>query len=88
MLKTIRPQDIGDIVLVAKLLTGYLKVKRSVEDYSSFLKVNGTFDDDFTAYIKSQQTSHNLTADGIVGPKTWTEIAKHVHTRFAGFAQL
>ena len=80
MLTTVRHMDTGQPVVVAKLLTGYLKVKEKVSDISSYVKVNGTFDADFVAYVVSWQSNHGVTADGVIGPSTWTAIAKAAPT--------
>lgn len=80
MLQTIRHQDSGPLVVVAKLLTGYCKVNSKVADPDSYIKVNGVFDAQFVAYMVSWQTSHGATPDGIIGPATWTAIAKAAPT--------
>lgn len=80
MLATIRHQDTGKLVVVAKCLTGYVKIASKVTDPDSYIKVNGTFDADFTAFVVSWQTSHGCTPDGIIGPDTWTAIAKAAPT--------
>ena len=80
MLTTLKHQDTGPLVVVAKELTGYLKVKEKVSDPDSYVKVNGTFDADFVAYVVSWQGNHGVTADGVIGPATWTEIAKAAPT--------
>lgn len=80
MLQTIKHQDTGRLVVVAKCLTGYLKISEKVTDADSYVKVNGTFDADFTAFVVSWQTSHGCTPDGIIGPETWTAIAKAAPT--------
>lgn len=80
MLTTIKHQDTGKLVVVAKCLTGYLKISEKVTDADSYIKVNGTFDAEFVAYMVSWQTSHGCTPDGIIGPATWTAIAKAAPT--------
>lgn len=80
MLTTIRHQDTGPLVVVAKCLTGYLKTDKKVADIDSYIKVYGTFDAEFTAFIVSWQTSHGCTPDGIIGPDTWTAISKAAPT--------
>lgn len=80
MLQTIRHQDTGELVVVAKCLTGYVKIASKITDSDSYIKVNGIFDADFTAFMVSWQTSHNCTPDGIIGPNTWTAIAKAAPT--------
>ena len=80
MLQTIRHQDKGELVVVAKCLTGYLKTSKKISDADSYVKVNGIYDADFTAFVVSWQTSHGCTPDGIIGPDTWTAIAKAAPT--------
>ena len=80
MLQTIRHQDVGPLVVVAKSLTNYVKITEKISDADSYIKVNGTFDADFVAFIVSWQTSHGCTPDGIIGPATWTAIAKSAPT--------
>ena len=80
MLQTIRHQDAGPLVVVAKCLTGYIKTSKKISDADSYIKVNGTFDADFVAFMVSWQTSHGCTPDGIIGPDTWTAIAKAAPT--------
>ena len=80
MLQTIRHQDTGPLVVVAKCLTGYVKVTSKVVDADSFVKVHGTYDADFVAFMVSWQTSHRCTPDGIIGPDTWAAIAKAAPT--------
>ena len=80
MLQTIRHQDTGKLVVVAKCLTGYVKTTEKITDADSYIKVNGTFEAEFVAYMVSWQTSHGCTPDGIIGPATWTAIAKAAPT--------
>ena len=80
MLQTIRHQDTGELVVVAKCLTGYLKTSKKITDADSYIKVNGIYDADYVAFVVSWQTSHNCTPDGIIGPDTWTAIAKAAPT--------
>lgn len=80
MLQTIKHQDTGELVLVAKCLTGYVKTTTKISDIDSYVKVNGVFDADYVAYMVSWQTSHGCTPDGIIGPDTWTAIAKAAPT--------
>ena len=75
MLATIKHQDVGSLVVVAKLLTGYNKITEKVSDPDSYIKVNGIFDAQFVAHIVSWQGNHGVTADGIIGPDTWRSIA-------------
>ena len=80
MLPTIRHQDAGAHVVIAKLLTGYLRFSSKVRDSDGFVDTNKLFDADFVAHIVSWQMRHGLTADGIIGPSTWTAIAKNAPT--------
>lgn len=80
MLTTIRHQDTGKLVVVAKCLTGYIKTSEKISDAESYIKVNGTFDAEYVAYMVSWQTSHGCTPDGIIGPDTCTAIAKAAPT--------
>lgn len=80
MLPTIKHQDSGPYVVVAKLLTGCLKTSSKVENADKYIKANGTFDADFVAYMVTWQTSHKCTSDGIVGENTWKTIAKAAPT--------
>lgn len=70
MLQTIKHQDTGNLVKVAQYLTNYAEMKAA----------SGVFDADFVAFMVSWQTKHNLTADGVVGPKTWAKIAAEAKT--------
>lgn len=65
MLATIRHKDTGDSVKIAQYLTGY--AERG--------KASGEFDADFVAHVISCQKKHGLTADGVIGSKTWRSIA-------------
>ena len=80
MLPTIKHQSTGEYVVVAKCLTSYLKTSKSISDADSYIKVNGVYDADFTAFMVSWQTSHGCTPDGIIGPDTWEAIAKAAPT--------
>lgn len=80
MMPTIRHMDSGTTVVIAKLLTGYVKVTSKVTDIESYIKVNGVFDADYTAYVVSWQGNHGCTADGVIGPDTWAAIAKAAPT--------
>ena len=80
MLKTIRHQDSDKLVVVAKLLTGYLKIKEKVADPDSYIKANSLFDAAFVAYVCTWQGNHDVTSDGIIGPNTWTAIAQAAPT--------
>jgi peptidoglycan hydrolase-like protein with peptidoglycan-binding domain/GH25 family lysozyme M1 (1,4-beta-N-acetylmuramidase) len=80
MLQTIRHQDTGKLVVVAKCLTGYIKTSDKISDAESYIKVNGVYDAEFVAYVVSWQTSHGCTPNGIIGPAEWTAIAKAAPT--------
>ena len=80
MLATIKHQDTGPLVVVAKCLTGYIKTSKKISDADSYIKVNGTYDADFVAFMVSWQTKNGCTPDGIIGPDTWTAIAKAAPT--------
>lgn len=80
MMPTIRHMDSGVYVVIAKLLTGYVIVKSKVEDTETFIRLHETFDADYVAYVVSWQGNHGCTADGIIGPDTWTAIAKAAPT--------
>lgn len=70
MLATIRHNDTGDLVKVAKYLTGYSERNEAGE----------TFDATFVAFVCSWQSKHSLTSDGIIGPKTWVKLASAAPT--------
>ena len=80
MIETIRHQDSGKTVVVAKLLTGYLSVTSKIAAPDSYIKVNGLFDAGFVAHVLAWQGNHGLEADGVIGPKTWTAIAQNAPT--------
>lgn len=80
MLATIKHQSTGPLVVVAKLLTGYIKTTKKIVDADSYIKTYGTFDADFTAFVISWQTANGCAPDGIIGPKTWTAIANAAPT--------
>ena len=80
MLPTIKHQDSGPLVVVAKLLTGYLRVTEKISDPDSYIKANGLFDAYFVAHVTTWQSSHGATPDGVIGPATWTAIAKAAPT--------
>lgn len=66
MLSTIRQKSTGDLVKVAQYLMGYAERKTAT----------GEFDANFVAFVCSWQSKHNLTADGVIGPNTWTAMVK------------
>lgn len=79
-MKTIRHQDVGIEVVVAKLLTGYVTVSKKVTDADSFIKVHQTYDAGFVAHVLAWQSNKGLDSDGIIGPKTWAAIAAKTPT--------
>ena len=70
MLATIKHSDNSALVNVAKYLTGY----------SERGEASSTFDATFVSFVCSWQGKHNLTADGVIGPKTWAKIAETAPT--------
>lgn len=70
MLDTIRYESVGDLVKVAKYLTGY-SPRSEASDF---------FDADFDEFILDWQERNGLTADGIIGPNTWATMAKKAPT--------
>jgi len=70
MLATIRHNDTGDLVKVARYLTG--NCARNAAD--------GTFDASFVSFVCSYQSGNGLTADGVIGPKTWSMMASKAPT--------
>ena len=70
MLKTIRHNDTGDLVKVARYLTGNAERKAA----------SATFDASFVSFVCSYQSNNGLTSDGVIGPKTWTKIASKAPT--------
>ena len=70
MLATLRHNDTGDLVKVARYLTGNAARKTA----------NGTFDASFVSFVCSYQSNNGLTSDGVIGPKTWSKIAEKAPT--------
>lgn len=70
MLATIRHNDTGDLVKVARYLMG--NAARNA--------ASGTFDATLVSFVCSWQSNNNLTSDGVVGPKTWSKIAEKAPT--------
>lgn len=70
MLKTIKQGASGDLVKVAQYLTGYAARKET----------DGIFNADFVAHVCAWQRKYGLSADGIIGPKTWAKIADKAPT--------
>lgn len=83
-IETIRHQDSGRLVVVAKLLTGYCRVDSKISDIDSYVKVNGSFDAGYVAHVLAWQSNHGLTSDGVIGPATWAAIAKAAPTCSTG----
>jgi GH25 family lysozyme M1 (1,4-beta-N-acetylmuramidase)/peptidoglycan hydrolase-like protein with peptidoglycan-binding domain len=72
--------DSGVYVVIAKLLTGYLKISEKITDADSYIKVNGLYDADFVAYVVGWQGNHGCTPNGEIGPDEWAAIAKAAPT--------
>lgn len=70
MLDTIRLGSKGNLVKIAKYMLNYSKRKEATEEY----------DEHFAAEVGDWQAQHNLDADYIIGPKTWTAMAKAMPT--------
>lgn len=70
MLETIKLNSVGDLVKVAKYMTGYSEMKKAGE----------FFDEDFEAHAKAWQERNGLTADGIIGANSWNKIAASAPT--------
>lgn len=67
---TIKKGYKSDTVKATKYLTGYSAIGKATEDY----------DDAFVAYVKDWQKANSLSADGIIGPKSWAKIAEKAPT--------
>lgn len=80
MLKTIQHNDKDVLVVVAKLLTGYVSVTNKVADTAAFISEHETYDAGFVAHVCAWQSNHSLTSDGVIGKATWTAIAKEAPT--------
>ena len=80
MLKTIQHNDKDVLVVVAKLLTGYVSVTKKVADTAAFISEHETYDAGFVAHVCAWQSNHSLTSDGVIGKATWTAIAKEAPT--------
>lgn len=63
MLQTIKHQDQGELVLVARALIG------------GEVRGSDVFDAEFVGKVCSWQRDHGLDPDGIIGPATWTKLA-------------
>lgn len=66
MLSTIRLSSKGDLVKVAQYLIGYAARKQANEIY----------DQNFVNAVKTWQKKNDLSADGIIGSKSWTKMAE------------
>lgn len=80
MLKTIQHNDKDALVVIAKLLTGYVSVTKKVADTAAFISEHETYDAGFVAHVCAWQSNHSLTSDGVIGKATWTAIAKEAPT--------
>lgn len=80
MLKTLRHGDKDRLVVIAKLLTGFVTVKEKVEDADSFIRLHQSFEADFVAHVVAWQGNHGVKADGVIGKDTWTAIAENAPT--------
>jgi len=80
MLKTIKHNSSSKLVVVAKLLTGYILVNEKICSPDEFIKENQKFDANFVAHMCAWQSNHNLSSDGIIGKDTWKAIAKNAPT--------
>lgn len=69
-MKTIKLNASGNEVMVAQYLT----------DYCARNKASGTFDEAFETHIKEWQAKNGLTADGIIGQKSWGKISDMTKT--------
>jgi len=74
MLATIRQGSNGNLVKIAQYLTGF----------SARKEATGNFNASFVSHICAWQRNHDLTADGVIGPKTWTMIARKAPTCSTG----
>lgn len=70
MLSTIKIESKGDLVKVAQYLIGYAERKEAT----------GIYDQTFADAVIKWQSKHNLTADGIIGSKSWTALADEAPT--------
>ena len=80
MLKTLQHNDRDRLVVVAKLLTGYLTVKEKVADPATFISDHERYNSNFVAHVVAWQGNHNITADGVIGKDTWAAIADSLPT--------
>ena len=74
MLATIKQGVNGNLVKVAQYLTGYAERKQA----------SGNYDANFVAHICTWQRKYSLSPDGVIGPKTWTMIARQAPTCSTG----
>ena len=74
MLTTIKQGSNGNMVKVAQYLTGFAARKKAL----------GNFNANFVSHVCAWQRKHGLTADGVIGPKTWAKIAEEAPTCSTG----
>lgn len=67
----LREGDRGDFVRVVQLLLAYLSL---YEESVTPLSVNGIYDSETTAAVRSFQQTYGLTADGILGEDTYSKL--------------
>lgn len=70
MLNTIKLNSTGDLVKVAQYMLKYCDRKQA----------NGIFDQNFADAVNIYQGNNGLIADSIIGPATWTKLAKTAPT--------
>ena len=70
MLATIKHNDTGDLVKVARYLTGNAERNAASEK----------FDATFVSFVCSWQGKNGLTADGVIGKKSWSKMAENAPT--------
>ena len=76
MLKTIRHRDEDFAVVIARLMTGQLRITAKTSAAEVETPENMTFDAELVAHICTWQREHGITPDGVIGPDTWTQIAQ------------
>ena len=82
--KTLKEGSVGDDVRTIQA-----QLNRIADDYPSIgkVRVNGIFGGDTTAAVKRFQTIFKLTADGMIGKKTWYKIS-YIYVSVKKLAQL